>query len=127
MEKTTHKVKVAGATYNIVSDDTPEYMTALAKEVDLKIDSLLKNSNMSTTQAAVIAALDYADSLKKSDSSTDNIKTQLKESLKDEINAVAAEYREYSGLFEAAIDEVEAINVIELKGLLQEIKEVIEQ
>jgi cell division protein ZapA (FtsZ GTPase activity inhibitor) len=38
MEKTTHKVKVAGATYCIVSDDTPEYMSALAKEVDLKID-----------------------------------------------------------------------------------------
>ena len=83
MEKTTHKVKVAGATYSIVSDDSPEYMSALAKEVDLKIDALLKNSNMSTTQAAVIAALDYADSFKKSGTSTDNIKAQLKESLKD--------------------------------------------
>lgn len=83
MEKTTHKIKVAGSAYSIVSADTPEYMSSLAKEVDLKIDSLLKNSNMSTTQAAIIAALDYADSLKKSDSSTDNLKAQLKDSLKD--------------------------------------------
>ena len=62
-------------------------MAALAKEVDLKIDALLKKSTMSTTQAAVIVALDYADTLKKSASSTDTIKAQLKESLKDVANA----------------------------------------
>ena len=87
MEKITHKVKVAGVTFSIVSNDTPEYVAALAKEVDLKIDALFKSGNLSATQAAVIAALDYADSLKKSDSSTDNIKAQLKESLKDTANA----------------------------------------
>lgn len=87
MEKISHKLNVAGSSYKIVSEDSPEYMAALAKEVDLKIDALLKKSTMSTTQAAVIVALDYADTLKKSASSTDTIKAQLKESLKDVANA----------------------------------------
>lgn len=87
MEKISHKLNVAGSSYKIVSEDSPEYMASLAKEVDLKIDALLKKSTMSTTQAAVIVALDYADTLKKSASSTDNIKAQLKESLKDVANA----------------------------------------
>lgn len=83
MEKITHKVKVAGSTFKVVSEDSPEYMASLAREVDIKIDKLLNNSTLSTTQAAVIVALDYADSLKKSDSSSDTLKAQLKESLKD--------------------------------------------
>lgn len=87
MEKISHKIKIADTSFRVVSDDSPEYMTSLAKEVDLKIDALLKKSTMSTTQAAVIAALEYADSLKKSGSSTDTLKSQLKESLKDVANA----------------------------------------
>jgi len=87
MEKISHKVSVAGSSFRVVSDDSPEYMASLSKEVDLKIDALLKNSTLSVTQAAVVIALEYADSLRKSDSSTDAIKTQLKESLKDVANA----------------------------------------
>lgn len=87
MEKRTHKIKIANAAFSIVSDDTPEYVAALAREIDLKINSVSKSNNMSTTQAAIIVALDYADSLKKSDSSTDAIKQQLKESLKDTAEA----------------------------------------
>ena len=87
MEKITHKVKVAGSTFKVVSEDSSEYMSALAREVDLKIDALLKNSTISTTQAAVAVALDYADTVKKNDASTENLKTQLKESLQDVANA----------------------------------------
>ena len=87
MEKINHKVNIAGSSFRVVSDDSPEYMASLAKEVDLKMDALLKNGTLSTTQAAIITALEYADMLKKSDSSTDTIKAQLKESLKDVANA----------------------------------------
>jgi cell division protein ZapA len=83
MEKTKHTVKVAGLSFKVVSEDSSEYMSALAREVDLKIDALLKNSTISTTQAAVAVALDYADTVKKNDASTENLKTQLKESLQD--------------------------------------------
>ncbi|MBR6552585.1 MAG: cell division protein ZapA [Clostridia bacterium] len=87
MEKINHTVKVAGFTFKVVSEDSSEYMSQLAREVDLKIDALLKNSTISTTQAAVAIALDYADTVKKNDSSTENLKTQLKESLQDVANA----------------------------------------
>ena len=43
MEKTKHTVKVAGFSFKVVSEDSSEYMSALAREVDLKIDALLKN------------------------------------------------------------------------------------
>ena len=87
VEKISHKVKVAGTSFKVVSGDTPEYIASLAKEVDLKIDGLLKNSTISVTQAAVAVALDYADTVKKNDASTENLKTQLKESLQDVANA----------------------------------------
>ncbi len=111
MEKTTHRIKIAGATYNVVSNDTPEYMSALAKEVDLKIDALLKASNISTTQAAVIAALDYADSFKKSDSSSDAIRVQLKESLKD----VAAAKKE-ADFYKRELERLQGSKIEENKG-----------
>ncbi|MBE6748399.1 MAG: cell division protein ZapA [Ruminococcaceae bacterium] len=110
MEKITHKVKVAGVTFSIVSDDTPEYVAALAKEVDLKIDSLFKNGNLSATQAAVIAALDYADSLKKSGSSTDTIKAQLKERLKD-----VAKARQEADFYKRELERLQGTKIEENK------------
>ena len=58
-------------------------MQSLARELDVKITSVTKGTRVSTTQAAVAVALDYADTVKKNDSSTESLKTQLKESLQD--------------------------------------------
>ncbi len=84
MEKINHKVKIMGSTYKVVCDETPEYMENLAHEVDTKITKLLnQGSTLSTTQAAIIAALEFADASKKSDSSSDLLKEKLKLSLED--------------------------------------------
>ncbi len=83
MEKITHKIKIAGNTYNVTCDETPEYMSKLAHEVDVKIDKILSGSTISTTQAAVIAALEFADLSKKSDSSSLELREKLKISLED--------------------------------------------
>lgn len=83
MEKVTHKLKIAGEEYRIVSTETKEYMDDLAHEVDLKMNEILSHSNISTTQAAILVALEYADAAKKNGNATDNLRSQLKEYLED--------------------------------------------
>jgi len=87
MDKMTHALKIAGEEYKIVSDESAEYMNDLAHEIDLKIADILRGSHISTTQAAVLVALQYADSSKKNSSTTDNLRLQLKEYLEDAANA----------------------------------------
>ncbi len=87
MEKNKIKLNIAGESYNLVSDDSPEYMAELAKEVDLKIAAVLKGGKISTTQAAVLVALEYADASKKNGESTDNLRAQLKNYLEDAAQA----------------------------------------
>ena len=84
MNKTTHKLKIAGEEYRIVSDEAPEYMGELAREIDLKMADILRGARVSTTQAAVLVALQYADEAKKSGSTTDNLRLQLKEYLESQ-------------------------------------------
>ena len=57
MNKTTHKLKIAGEEYRIVSDEAPAYMSDLAHEIDLKMADILRSASVSTTQAAVLVAL----------------------------------------------------------------------
>ncbi len=87
MNKTTHKLKIAGEEYRIVSDETAEYMSELAHEIDLKMADILRGARVSTTQAAVLVALQYADDAKKNGGTTDNLRLQLKEYLQDAANA----------------------------------------
>ena len=57
MEKIVHKLKIAGEEYRIVSDESAEYMQSLAHELDVKMSAIMKGSHISTTQAAVLVAL----------------------------------------------------------------------
>lgn len=87
MEKNKVKLSIAGESYSFITDETPEYMAELAKEIDIKISSVLKSGNISTTQAAVLVALEYADASKKNGQSTDNLRAQLKTYLEDAAQA----------------------------------------
>lgn len=66
MEKNKVKLTICGAEYIIGSDEDSKYMIELGDEVDEKISTILKqNPRISVTQAAVLAALEFADSEKK--------------------------------------------------------------
>ena len=65
MEKTTHRLKIAGEEYRIVSTESTEYMSELAHEIDLKMNDILRGNRVTTTQAAVLVALEYANEAKK--------------------------------------------------------------
>lgn len=77
-----------GADYSILAEDDPRYVQLLGKELDGKMAGILKvNSRLSVTQAAVLAALDYADESKKATTTADRLREQIKDYLDDASNA----------------------------------------
>ena len=84
MEKNKVKVTIAGVDYALTTEETPEYTTMLAAEIDEKMKELrAANPFISTNQAAVLIALDYANSAKKAEQSADNLRAQIKDYLED--------------------------------------------
>ena len=87
MDKKLHKLRIAGEEYRIVSDESSEYMQELAHEVDAKMTTILRGSRVSTTQAAILVALQYADDALKNSGSADSLRSQLKAYLEDAAQA----------------------------------------
>ena len=110
MNKKTHSLKIAGEEYRIVSDETSEYMNELAHEIDLKMAEILRGARVSTTQAAVLVALQYADEANKNSGTTDNLRLQLKEYLED-----AAKAKSERDFFKRELDRIKAISNTEDK------------
>ena len=77
------KLNVCGTDYYLTSEDEEGYMRSIGDEVDLKMSSLLSNPRVSTTMAAVLCSLSYADECRKAIKSADNLRTQIKEYLED--------------------------------------------
>lgn len=88
MEKNRVKLVVGGAEYAVITDDETKYVQELGKEVDAALEKIIKeNKRISTTQAAILLALDYADMFKKATASADSLRSQIKDYLDDAANA----------------------------------------
>ncbi len=73
------RITVGGIDYIISSSDDETYVRRVGEEVNAKLDSLARsNPYLSTTMAAVMAALDYCDSAKKANERCEQAKTELK-------------------------------------------------
>ncbi len=84
MEKNKVKLNIAGTDYVICTEDDAKYVMALGDELDATITKTMReNSRVSVTQAAILAALDYADMYRKAEVSADNLRSQIKEYLED--------------------------------------------
>ncbi len=82
------KISIAGTEYSIIAEDDAKYVQSLGKALDLKISDIMKaNSRASTTQAAILAALDYADEAYKSTATADRLRDQIKDYLDDASSA----------------------------------------
>ena len=78
------KVTIVGSDYSILAEDDPRYVQLLGKELDTKMAGIMKvNNRLSVTQAAVLAALDYADESKKATATADRLREQIKDYLDD--------------------------------------------
>lgn len=82
------KMTIMGADYTVIAEDDVQYVQLLGKELDLKMDGIVKaNRHLSVTQAAVLAALDYADESKKAIETADRLREQIKDYLDDASSA----------------------------------------
>lgn len=108
MEKKVHKLTIAGEEYRIVSNESTEYMQDLAHEVDIKMASILKGSRVSTTQAAILVALQYADDAAKNSGSADSLRSQLKAYLED-----AAQAKSERDFYKRELERIKAVNSAE--------------
>lgn len=84
MEKNRVRLNICGADYTITTEDDPKYVMSLGDELDAMLTKTLRENNrLSVTQAAILAALDYADMYRKAEVSADNLRSQIKEYLED--------------------------------------------
>lgn len=84
MEKTRVKLNICGNEYIITTDEDPKYVQAIGDELDDSISKIIHdNGRLSITQAAILAALEYADTARKANETADNLRGQIKEYLED--------------------------------------------
>jgi len=105
MDKKVHKLNIAGEEYRIVSDESTEYMQDLAREVDAKMTTILRGSHVSTTQAAILVALQYADDATKNSGNADTLRSQLKAYLED-----AAQAKSERDFYKRELERIKAVN-----------------
>lgn len=108
MEKKVHKLNIAGEEYRIVSDESAEYMQDLARELDEKMKDILRGSRVSTTQAAILVALQYADDAAKNSGNADSLRSQLKSYLED-----AAQAKSERDFYKRELERIKAVNTVE--------------
>lgn len=78
-EKNKVTLRIGGAEYSVVAEEDTAYILAIGKEVDAYVTEMMKNnSQISTTVAAVFAALEFCDRAHKADSSADNLRAQIR-------------------------------------------------
>ena len=88
MEKKTVNIKICGNSYPIITEDEPEYVEELAESIDKEMKQISQEApSLSTTQCAVLVALDNADDSKKATASADNLRAQIKDYLEDSARA----------------------------------------
>ncbi|MGN0463697.1 MAG: cell division protein ZapA [Acutalibacteraceae bacterium] len=88
MIKNRVKLTIGGAEYAIITEDDVNYVAELGAELNEALSNVMKdNPHISTTQAAVLLALDYADEFKKANITADNLRSQIKDYLDDAASA----------------------------------------
>ncbi|MDD5887851.1 MAG: cell division protein ZapA [Oscillospiraceae bacterium] len=108
MEKNRVTLSICGNEYNITSDEEPAYVEELGAKVNDTLSEIIRNNDrLSITQAAILAALDFADDATKATNTAENLRSQIKEYLED-----SARYKMEA---EVAKREVERLQR-ELKG-----------
>lgn len=86
-------VTIAGQEYTLVATEDAGYMEKVAKHVDTRLREVLEGTSASTTDAAVLAALNIADEYFKEVEASENLRGQLKDYL-DEATAMKMELSE---------------------------------
>lgn len=81
------KVMICGSEYTLCTDEASEYVRELSGRVERAMKELLETPRVSLSQAAVLVALEQADSAEKALRASDNLRAQMKEYLDDNARA----------------------------------------
>lgn len=88
MIKNRVTLTIGGAEYAIITEDDVAYVNELGAQLNAALADITKeNPHISTTQAAVLLALNYADEFSKANIAADNLRSQIKDYLDDAANA----------------------------------------
>ncbi|MEA4912712.1 MAG: cell division protein ZapA [Oscillospiraceae bacterium] len=81
-------LKIADISIPVCTTEDEAYTVALAEDIDADMRQILdSNASASVTSAALLCAIDYLDSFRKANRSTNNLRNQIKEYLADAANA----------------------------------------
>ena len=108
------KVIICGKEYKLRTSESPNYVFALARSLEAKIDSITNSaSGSSPYTAAIMVALSLLDDLNKSNQRLENIRTQTKEYV-DEAGKTRIER-------DAAVKEIEALKakIVQLENMVK--------
>lgn len=111
------KVTICGKEYNLRTDDSAEYITALAARTDKAINELLKlKPDYGVYNAAVFVALTSLDEAQKSAQGMENMRRQIKSAVGE-----AAKARSAKEKLTAKVSELEG-RIKELQGRIDELE-----
>ena len=90
MEANKVRIRIAGSEFTVVTNEDASYVYELGKKIDTDLAEIFRsNPKLSTTQAAVLLTLDYADAAHKSTDAVNALRSQIKDYLDDASNAKA--------------------------------------
>ena len=82
------KVVICGKTYTIQTEESPSYVTKLAKDLDKRINEFMDaNESASVTAAAVMVGLELMDESARAIADGDHIRAQIKGYVEDSASA----------------------------------------
>ncbi len=83
-----YTLKICGNQCNIISDESEEFVKALAEEVEEKINLIYKdNDRVSLALASILTAMDFCEELRMAREGSENLRGQLKTYLDDAAKA----------------------------------------
>ncbi len=86
--KSKVRLNICGTDYYITSDDDESYIRAIGDEVDTRMSEMMtENDRISTTMAAVLCALTYADEQHKATAAADSLRAQIKDYVQESSKA----------------------------------------
>lgn len=80
-------VNICGEEYTLVAEENAAYMEQVAAKVDEKMSEMIAGAKASRYDAAVLAAVNLADELLKSEQASENLRRQIKGYLDEAVQA----------------------------------------
>ena len=71
-------MSICGEDYTLVAEESPSYMERVGQLVDSRLREVLASANVSRTDAAILAAVNIADELLKTQENAENLRRQIK-------------------------------------------------